>query len=340
MTNDEIRMSKQTPRLHHHLSFRMRPSSIISLLVGLLIGGIAVALFDASLPPAEGSTEEKAAKLESDLKIARSRIAKLEAQMPAKGVDFASTARGSISDILDDIKNGRPVDIDKLHHRLKPALREITPLFDLLRRRELKKEHARLAAHMSEAYHLNETQQKALEQWLAEKAAQDAETFIQTAYGANSRLEDLVKAMKYLEPKRGIDEFMERTLSGTEKQRYIADRTIERAAKIENEANNRLQRLHQAVPLDQSQQDQVFAIMARSSPDFDPSLKLEIPQGNDMSHIRPGADREAAIQQVLRPDQRRQYEAYRQAQRDAAEREAAENGFKLPANWDLFEPWQ
>lgn len=340
MTNDEIRMTKQTPRLHHQLSFRMRPSSIISLLVGLLIGGIAVALFDASLPPAEGSMEEKAAKLESDLKIARSRIAKLEAQVSAKGVDFASTARGSLSDILDEIKNGRPVDIDKLHHRLKPALREITPLFDLLRRRELKKEHARLAAHMSEAYHLNETQQKALEQWLAEKAAQDAQTFIQTAYGENSRLEDLVKAMKYLEPKRGIDEFMERTLTGTEKQRYIADRTIERAAKIENEANNRLQRLHQAVPLDQSQQDQVFAIMARSSPDFDPSLKLEIPQGNDMSHIRPGADREAAIQQVLRPDQRRQYEAYRQAQRDAAEREAAENGFKIPANWDLFEPWQ
>jgi hypothetical protein len=323
----------------HSILF-MKPSSIISLLVGLLLGGTAVVLFDASLPPAEGSAEEKAAQLESELSRARSSIAKLEAQMPAKGVDFASTARGSLSDMLDDIKHGRPVDIEKLHHRLKPALREITPLFDLLRRRELKKEHARLAAHMAEAYHLNEAQQKALEQWLAEKAAQDAETFIKTAYGENSRLEDLVKAVRYLEPRRGIDEFMERTLAGPEKQRYIADRTVERATKIENEANNRLQRLHQAVPLDQSQQDQVFAIMARSSPDFDPSIKLDIPQGNDMGHIRPGADREAAIQQVLRPDQRRQYATYRQAQREAAEREAAENGFKLPANWDLFEPWR
>jgi len=317
----------------------MKPSSIISLLTGLLIGGTAVLMFDASLPPESGSAEERAERLASELTQAKSRIAKLEAQMPAKGTNLAETARGGLRDILDDLKAGRPVDIDKLHERLKPALREITPLFDLLRRRELKKEHARLAAHMAEAYHLNETQQKALEQWLAEKAAQDAETFIQTAYGENSRLEDLVKAVRYLEPRRGIDEFMERTLTGPEKQRYTTDRAIERANKLENEANGRLQRLQQAVPLDEAQQDQVFAIMARSSPDFDPSVRLDLPQGHDMTHIRPGADREAAIMQILRPDQRRQYEAYRQRQREAAERSAAENGFKLPQNWDLFEPW-
>ncbi|MBK8038168.1 MAG: hypothetical protein IPK22_13710 [Verrucomicrobiaceae bacterium] len=317
----------------------MKTSSIISMLIGVLIGGTAVVMFDASFPPPEGSAEEKAAQLESELTRAQSRIAKLEAQIPAKGVDLAATARGGISDILDDIKQGRPVDLEKLHHRLKPALREITPLFDLLRRRELKKEHARIAAHMGEAYKLNEAQQKALQQWLDEQAAQDAEKFLQTAYGENSRLEDLVKSMKHLEPRRGMDEFMERTLTGQEKQRYVSDRLAERAVKLENDANNRLQRLHQAVPLDQAQQDRVFAIMARSSPDYDPRLQLDIPLGNDAAHIRPGADRAAAIMQVLRPDQRLQYEAYQQSQREAANRTAAEAGFKLPENWDVFEEW-
>lgn len=317
----------------------MKPSSIIALLTGLLIGGTAVLLFNASLPPAEGSAEEKAAQLESRLTQAQSRIAKLEAQLPAKGVDLAATARGTMADIVADIRAGRPVDIERLYQRIKPALREIAPVFDLLRRREMKKEHARIAAHMGEAYHLNEAQQKALQQWLDERALQDAERFHQIAYGENSRLEDIIKAAKYQRPKKNLDDFMESTLTGTERQRYITDRNTERANTIENDANNRLQRLHQAVPLDEAQQDQVFAIMARSSPDFDPNTRLDIPLGNDMRSIRPGADREAAIRGVMRPEQLRQYEAYRQRQRETAMREAAEMGLQLPADWDVWTEW-
>jgi hypothetical protein len=148
-----------------------------------------------------------------------------------------------------------------------------------------------------------------------------------------------MKAAKYQKPKKNLDDFMESTLTGTEKQRYITDRNVERANTIENDANNRLNRLHQAVPLDEAQQDQVFAIMARSSPDFDPNTKLDIPLGNDMRSIRPGADREAAIRGVLRPEQVRQYEAYRQRQRETAMREAAEMGLQLPADWDVWGEW-
>ena len=92
----------------------MKPSSIIALLAGLLIGGAAVLLFNASLPPAEGSAEERAAQFESQLTQAKSRIAKLEAQLPAKGVDLAATARGTMADIVADIRAGRPVDIERL----------------------------------------------------------------------------------------------------------------------------------------------------------------------------------------------------------------------------------
>ncbi|MBK8092873.1 MAG: hypothetical protein IPK32_13040 [Verrucomicrobiaceae bacterium] len=317
----------------------MKPSTIIALLTGLLIGGTAVVFFQASLPPPEGSAEEKAELLKSELTKAQSRIAKLEAQIPTKPADLAAAARGGAADILEDLKHGRPVDLDRLYQRLKPALRDLAPVMAHLRMREQKKEFARIAAHMGEAYHLNETQQKALQVWLAERAIADAETFNQVAFGENSRMEDILKAMKLQKPKKGLDDFMERTLTGSEKQRYTADRLVERTTAIENEANNRLQRLHQAVPLDEAQQDKVFAIMARSSPDFDPNTKLGISVGNDMSGIRPGADRESAIMSVLTADQRRQYEAYRQRQRSEAERNATEMGIKLPADWDVFEEW-
>lgn len=317
----------------------MKAHSIIPLFVGLLMGGAAVALFKDSIPPVEGSAEEKSVKLESKLNRANSQIAKLQAQIPKTPVNLADAAHGSVADILDDLKNGRPVDLDRLYQRLKPALRDIAPVFDHLRRKEQKKEFARIAAHMGEAYHLDESQQKALEQWLAERAIQDAQKFNETAYGENSHLEDILKAAKYQKPKQGLDEFMERTLSGGEKQRYKADRLVERTTELENEANNRLNRLHQAVPLDEKQQDQVFAIMVRSSPDFNPSTKLSIPLGNDVRSITPGQDREQAILNVMRPDQRFQYETYRQRQRVEAQSEATEMGIKLPANWDLFEQW-
>lgn len=312
---------------------------VLALLAGLVTGGVAVTLFRDSLPPPQGSAEARAVQLETDLARATSRIARLEAQIPKTPVNVADTARDTAADIIADLKSGRPVDIERLYQRIKPALREITPVFDLLRRREQKKEFARIAAHMGEAYHLDAAQQKALENWLGERALADAETFQKIAYGENSRLEDIIKASKYQKPKKDLDAFMERTLAGNDLDRYKTDRLKERTQNLENEANNRLQRLHQAVPLDEAQQDQAFAIMVRSSPEFDSAIKLDIPLGNDVRTIRPGQDREQELLRILRPDQRAQFEAYRKRQLAEAQQSAAEIGLKLPADWDVFEDW-
>ncbi len=88
--------------------------------------------------------------------------------------------------------------------------------------------------------------------------------------------------------------------------------------------------------LDQEQQDRIFALMARSSPDFDPSMRLE-GLGSDTSALTAGASREEAIMQVLRPEQKAKFEAGRQQQRAKAEQEMNEIGLKLPANWNFFD---
>ena len=104
---------------------------------------------------------------------------------------------------------------------------------------------------------------------------------------------------------------------------------------VQAEAERRVSRLNSVVNLDDAQQDQVFALMARSSPNFDPSMQLEGLAGGQTT-ISPGQSRDEAIMKVLRPDQRHQYEEHRIARRAEATREMEEVGLKLPDNWDTF----
>ncbi len=308
----------------------------LALAAGLVIGAVGAVLFQQSLPPPPGTAEAKADALQGELGRARTKIARLEAQIPKTEPSTTDKARSGVAGILDDVKHGRPVDANAVFQHAKPVLRDLTPLFDAMRRKEQRREFDRIAAHMGEAYQLNEAQRTALKNWLGERAAQDAERFNTMAFADNTTLEDLAKASRYQRPDKALDEFMDHTLTGPALQRYDGDRLRERAQSVENAANNRVNRLNSVVELDSSQQDRVFSIMARSSPDFDPSMKLDGISPSSTS-ISPGQDREQAILNVLRPDQRQRYEAYRQKQREEAEQEANEVGLKLPQRWDLFE---
>ena len=309
---------------------------LLAMAAGLVIGSVGAVLFQDSLPPPPGTAEAKADALKGELSRAKTMIARLEAQVPKTEPSTTDKARSGVAEILDDIKRGRPVDANAVFNHTKPVLRDLSPVFNLMRRREQLREFDRISSHMAEAYQLNEAQRNALKNWLGERATQDAERFNAVAFADNTTLEDLAKLQRYQRPNQALDEFMDRTLTGDTLQRYDGDRLRERAQNVENLANNRVNRLNSVVQLDSSQQDRVFSIMARSSPDFDARMNLD-GIGPTTTTISPGQDREQAILNVLRPDQRQRYEAYRQTQREEAEKEANESGFRLPAHWDLFE---
>jgi hypothetical protein len=309
---------------------------LLAALGGLVFGAIGSALFIDSTPPEKDSPEAKAEKLKSELTRAQSRIALLETQVPKKEGSLADHTRAGAARILDDLKHGRQVNAEEVYQQMKPLMRDLAPLFDHLRRKSQRQEFARLAAHMAEAYQLTEPQQRALEQWLGERAIKDAEAFAALAYGDKATFEDLIEATRYQRPKSGLDEFMERTLTGPARERFHADRLRERASSIETHANSRVDILDAAAQLDTAQEDRLFSLFARSSPDYDPAMQL----GNittDGGRLPPGRSREQAILEVLRPDQRTRFEAYRQRQRSEAEREFREMGLNLPADWDFFE---
>ena len=97
----------------------------------------------------------------------------------------------------------------------------------------------------------------------------------------------------------------------------------------------RVQRLNSIVQLDETQRDQVFGVIARGSPEYDPAMVLEGPRGEIPA--TPGGDKQAAMLAILRPDQRAAYEAERQRRYTEAQKDAAAIGLTLPPDWEFLE---
>ena len=95
------------------------------------------------------------------------------------------------------------------------------------------------------------------------------------------------------------------------------------------EATRRVTQLNDVVTLDEVQQDKVFALMARSSDDYDPAMKLE---GLESDAVLEGSSRDEAIMEVLTPEQKVLYEADRQRRREAAAKGLEAIGIKPPSD--------
>jgi Spy/CpxP family protein refolding chaperone len=306
------------------------------LLLGLLVGAAGATLFVRSLPPPEGTEAEKVAELERVVARDRLRIASLEAteaNAAARLERLAATGRRSI---LQDLKDGRTVDLNDVFNTAKPFLHEFSPLMERMRRRDQKRRIEHTVADLAERHGLDASQKEGLKQWLEARAAEQEGRIQEMTGHADSTLVDYAKAMRDFQPLDTVDPFMEGALQGEALDRYRRERLEERAHRVQYEAEQRVNHLQAVVALDDTQQDQVFALMARGSRDFDPSMQFE-GLGEDRAALTPGQSRDDAIMAVLRPEQRAQYEAHRAQRRQEAEAEAAEIGLKLPDDWDVFE---
>ncbi len=310
----------------------MRPALLI--LLGLAIGAAAAILIRGSIPPPEGTPEARLLSLENELRETRLRLNKIDPAQARPREDSEGALSAGARAALDDLKAGRPVDMNHLYHAVKPLLRDLAPIFDNIRRKGERREFDRLAGEMSRKYHLSGTQQESLKQWLKERSDRNAEIFKTVALADGTRLEDLVKASQNVRHDDGLDAFMDTQLQGAVRDTFRRDRMTQRAERVQHEADRKVERLNQTVGLDETQKDQVFSIMARSSMDFDPQMQLE----GVISEAAPAAitDRDAAITAVLRPDQQASYDDWRAERRARTEQEMAELGLKMPEGWDAL----
>ncbi len=323
--------------------------SLIPLVVGLVVGGVGAVLFQESMPGAEGSPQERASKLEADLKQAQNRITALEAgDAPVRnkrglieratgggGAGRARTLADGARAIAEDIRAGKPVSPEDIFRASQPLARDLAPLFDRIRVKQQKEVIDSMTGELARKYNLTPQNQEALKKWFEAKSNEEAKRWTEMLGREGTRLEDVVRATHDVRPDEGLDTFMQGVLPPEKLAAFKTERLAERAQRVQQQADMKVQRLNSIVALDDAQRDQVFGIMARSSRDYDPSMALDGIRGE--IGATPGGDRQAAMLSVLRPDQRAAYEAERQRRRDEASKDMESVGLSLPPNWEMLD---
>ncbi len=310
----------------------------IGLVIGLVVGIAGATLYSQSLPPEEGSLEEKIEEGRIALEKAEKRIATLEAETEVIGRSKAgATFRDRTRSIAEDIRDGKLVDVDDVFGAFKPVMRDLSPLFDRIRLRDQKKHFDTIAGEYSRKYDLTPEESAALQKHLEKIAAETAAEYSKVITSESSSFEDFVRASRNVGREDGLDAFMESTLQGEKLEQFRTDRLTEKVERVQGEADRKVERLNTGVVLDEAQKDQVFTMMARGSRDYDPAMQFEGLTGDTAALSAGGSQsRDEAILSVLRPDQREAFEAHREKQREEAEADMRAIGLKLPENWDVF----
>ncbi len=303
----------------------------IILVAGLAIGAIGGTLFHQSLPGAEGSPEERAAKLEVELKGARNRIAALEEANPSARRPSGRTVRDGLRDLGEDIRAGRPVTPDDVVRSFQPFIRNIAPLLERMRIREEKRIVESTTGQLARQYDLTPAQQESLRKWFEARSEDNARAWTALVSQEGVHSKDLMRAASEVRLDDGLDPFMANMLTGEKLTSFQTARMAERANRVQSDADARTQRIDNIVGLSDAQRDQVFGIMARQSRDYDPAMKLEGVTGEITNTT---GDPQQAVMAVLTAEQREIHKA----EMDRRRREAAEDlqaiGLTLPPDWD------
>ena len=326
------------------MSLAQSARSLIPLVIGLAVGGVGVTLFQESMPGAVGSPQERADKLEITLKQAQNRISALEAEdVPSRNArglferKRGNQARASdgLRSIAERVRAGQPVSPEDIFRASKPWMRDISPFFDLMRVRTQRKMFESMSGGIARKYDLTPDQQGALKVWFANKSEEQMKQWNDMINSDSTRLVDFMRISQDQRPDEGIDSFMETVLTGEKLAAFKTERLNDRAQRVQSQADAKVQRLNSIVQLSDGQRDQVFGIMARNSPDYDPAMLLEGTGGQ--INATPTGDSQAAILAVLTPDQRVAYDTERTRRRDEAAKEMAEVGLAFPAEWDMLD---
>jgi hypothetical protein len=319
--------------------------SLLPLVIGLAVGAAGAILFSDSMPGAEGSPEERANRLESELGRAQNRIAALEANAggrPSGGIlqriagDRRAMADGAL-DLAEALREGRPVSPEDIFRASQPWIQTMAPLFDRMRVRDQRRMIDSMTGELARKYDLGPQQQQWLKQWFEKKSNEEAKAWSDMVAREGTTLEDVMKASRDIRPDAGLDSFMPTILHGEKLEQFRTERLAERAHRVEAEADARVQRLDSIVGLDESQRDQIFGIAARNSKEYDPQMVLEGAGGQISS--APTGNSQEAISSLLRPEQRAAYEAERQRRREEAQKDMEAIGLTLPPNWDMFDDY-
>ena len=309
--------------------------SLLPLAIGLVVGCVGATMFIQSMPGAAGSPEERANKLEIELKKAQDRIAVLDAKDSPRRTRPGNTFADKARNIAEDIRVGRPVSPDDIFRAAQPLLRDMAPLFDRMRLKQQRETVDRLTGELARKYDLTPEGRETLRKWFDWKVNMEAKRWTELMGTDGIRIQDMMRASKDIRVDEGLETVMAGVLPAEKLATFTAERKAERGQKVQQEADMKVQRLDSIVQLDDAQRERVFGIMARGSKDYEPTMKLE--GANGEIGATPGGDRQAAMLAILKPEQRAAYEAEQKRRRDEAAKNMESVGLTLPSDWQMLD---
>lgn len=306
--------------------------TLFSVTIGFIIGAIGAILFSQSMPPKEGSAEEQVSKLEVELKRANNRVSLLE-QTGRNGKNLNRTLKDNVRNITEDIRDGRLVTPDDIFRASQPLIRDLVPLLDRVRARQVQRQSDTKAGEIARKYSLTDAQLESLKILLAQNADAEAKRFTSMLSQEGTKLEDFAKATNNINIEDGLEQFMQNNLQGDQFVKFKADQMLEKVQKVQEEADMKVTRLDSIVKLDDSQHSEIFSVMARGARDFDPSMQIE-GMSESKDSLSTGKSKQDAIFDILTPTQREAYDNHRNEKRSEAQKDMEAIGLTLPDDWN------
>ncbi|YCM46464.1 hypothetical protein V2O64_10585 [Verrucomicrobiaceae bacterium 227] len=306
----------------------MKIKQALGLIIGLIVGIIGGVLYSRSLPPEEGS-------LEDDYELAITKLASAERRLMAYSryeKSDAGRTRDALRDLAQDFKEGKDVSPDDVFASMKPWLREMAPIFERIRAVNAEDWANTRTSEWARLYNLDQGERAELEKWFQLRGEERAKDLTDVVQSGESGFVDFIKATEYdWRDADGVEPVIEKMLEGDDLEKFREDRLAERAESVQNEADRNLSRLDDVVQLDDEQHRELFGVLSRSARDYRPEIGSFGEARLDL------AGRDAAINEVLRPDQLEVLNEHRSSRRAQAEKEINRLGMTLPANWDALE---
>jgi hypothetical protein len=232
---------------------------------------------------------------------------------------------------------GRPISPDDVLRALQPSISIVSPIMDRVRVRQEKRAIDGKIGEIARLYNLGPEQEEKLRKWFDKKIEDDAARFSSLVSSSGVTFPDIIRETQATRWDDGLDQFMKSSqiLKGDDLAKFEDQRMAEKSQRVQQEADMRVSRIDNIVQLDAKQRDQMFAVMARNSRDYDPEMEIDGATGE--IGTLPGGGRDQAMNSILRPDQRQLWEGEKQRRRNEAQQEMSEIGFTIPPNWDPLE---
>lgn len=278
----------------------MKISPLLTLLIGLLVGGGIVAIMPKSRPAGPSAPPAVATVDTRALDAANRRIADLQERLRASELANTPAPAPSPEQRAKDPAAAAAMDIKGLLQDSRPLLNRMAPMFQEGMNRGITQQVDRLASELG----LDAGQKEALRAKLTALGAEEMKKFTSRLNDPNMTPDKLFQPQASPFSPDVLNATLKETLTPDQFSQYEKKETADRVARLERQANSQVERLGSRLNLSEEQKDQVFGVMVKSS---DPSLQVETGTGADAG-VSAGSDRDTAIRAILTPEQLKTYD--------------------------------